>query len=155
MSSSYINNADKKVVVSLAGCVGMADTIREDKKFRNFDKAMPYIEQMQECAQNAINMIVEDVDPDQGTGIMRFANNCELVIMPKYDARVNKDWVIVDRTDITEIISQAMTDCVFCEKKGKDAKDCTLKKALLRCGICSSDDSVMKDLKSEDCPFKR
>ena len=154
MRSSYINNADKQVVVSLAGCVGMADTIRE-KKFRNSEAAMPYIEKVQEYAQKAIDEIVADVDPDQGTGIVRFAENCELVIMPKYDARVKKDWVIVDRKDITDIISQAMTDCVFCEKTGREAKNCPLKGSLLRCGICSSEDSVMKDLKSEDCPFKR
>lgn len=154
MSSSYINNADKKVVVSIAGCIGMADTVREGN-FRNKEKALPYIDQLQECAQNAINEIVSDVDSDQGTGIMRFAQNCELIIVPKYDARLNKDWVIVDRNDITEIISQAMTDCVFCEKEGKEAKNCILKGALLRCGMCSDKDSVMKDLKGEECPFKR
>ena len=152
--ASYINSADKQVVVSLAGCVGMVDTLR-DKNFRNCKDAIPEIEKIQEHAQKAIEAIVQDVDPDQGIAITRFANNCELVIMPKTDSRVNKDWVIVDRKDITEIISQAMTDCVFCEKKGKEAKNCNLKRALLRCGMCSSDDSVMKDLKSEDCPFKR
>lgn len=152
--ANYINSADKQVVVSLAGCVGMVDTFR-GKTFRNCQDAFPDIEKIQEYAQKAIETIVRDVDPDQGIGITRFANNCELVILPKTDARVQKDWVIVDRKDISEIISQAMTDCVFCEKKGKEAKNCSLKGALLRCGMCSSDDSVMKDLKSEDCPFKR
>ena len=152
--ASYINHADKQVVVSLAGCVGMADTLIE-KTFRNREDAIPDIEKMRDYAQKAIETIVQDVDPDQGIAITRFANNCELVIMPKTDSRVNKDWAIVDRNDITEIISQAMSDCVFCEKKGREAKECKMKKALLRCGLCSSNDSVMKDLKSEDCPFKR
>lgn len=154
MSTSYCNKADKEVIVSLAGCIGFADTLR-GVQFRNKDKAVNDIILMQAHAQAAVNAIVDGLDDSQSEGILRFANNCELVAMPKTDVRANKQWVIADKADIAVIISDAVSNCTFCEKNEKEIKGCELRKALLRCGMVSSDDSVMKEsVKEDSCPFR-
>lgn len=153
MAANYANKADKEVIVCLAGCVGFADTLRQGK-FRNKDQAVNEVMLMQAHAQAAINAIVEGLDDSQSEGIMRFANNCELIVMPKSDVRLQKNWVIADKNDIAVIISDAVSNCAFCEKDETEIKDCELRKALLRCGMIASDDSAMKESDSFSCPFK-
>jgi len=108
---------------------------------------------LRDLAQSIINQIIDGVDPDQATGILRFANNSELMVMPKSDARAQKQWCIIDKEDIKTIIGDVVSGCAFCEKTEKEVKRCDLRKALLKCGLVSSDDSVMKE-KPQDCPFK-
>ena len=150
--TSYLNYADKEVIVSLAGCVGFADTLLEGKRFRNSDAVMSDLEKMRKYAQKCVDTIIKGVDPDQKEGCLRFANNCELTVNPKH-AKINT-YAIVDPNDLKLIISNVVSSCSFCDLEGKKAKKCELRKALLRCGMVSGEDSVMKDI-NQDCPFKR
>jgi len=150
--TDYLNRADKEVVVMLAGCVGMTDTL-SDLKFRHSDEVREELVALRDLAQSIINQIIDGVDPDQATGILRFANNSELMVMPKSDVRTQTEWCVVEKEDIKTIIEDVVSDCAFCDKDGKDVKNCKLRKALLKCGLVSADNSVMKD-KSVDCPFK-
>ena len=150
--TDYLNRADKEIVVSLAGCVGITDTL-SDLKFRNSELVRDDLVALRDLAQSIINRIMEGVDPDQATGIMRFANNSELMVVPKSDARVQKQWCIIDKEDIQTIIGDVVSGCMFCEKDEKEVRKCNLRRALLKCGLVSADDSVMKE-KTSDCPFK-
>jgi len=150
--TNYLNHADKEIVVSLAGCVGMADTLRE-KKFRHSDDVMEDLQKMQELAQKMINTIIDGIDVDQQSGVLRFANNCELMVLPKSDIRTQTDWCVIEKKDIQTIISNVVSDCSFCDKEGRAVKQCELRKALLNCGMVSSNDSVMKEV-MDGCPFR-
>jgi len=150
--TDYLNRADKEIVVMLAGCVGVTDSLSE-LRFRNSDAVREELVALRDLAQSIINQIIDGVDPDQATGILRFANNCELMVVPKTDARTQKQWCIIDKEDIQTIIGDVMSGCTFCDKDSKEVKHCDLRRALLKCGLVSADDSVMKD-RQNDCPFK-
>lgn len=148
MGSNYCNRADKEVIVSLAGCVGFADTLMK-LRFRNSEQALEEITAMKEHAENAVNIIVDGLDDDQYYSIMRFVNNCQLMVMPNSDVRTNKEYVIVEAKDVETIVNSALSDCSFCEKEGKEAKNCEMRKALIHCGVAGKEGCI-----DPNCPFK-
>lgn len=150
--TDYLNHADKEIVVMLAGCVGVSESISE-LKFRHSELVKDDLIVLRDLAQSIINRIIDGVDPDQKTGVLRFANNSELMVVPKTDARTQKQLCILDKEDIQTIITDVTSGCMFCEKVGKEVKKCDLRKALLKCGLVSANDSIMKE-RPQECPFK-
>ena len=148
MASNYCNRADKEVIVSLAGCVGFADTLK-NTKFRNSELVMDDIEGLRSHAENAVNTIVDGLDEDQYYSIMRFVKNCQLMVLPNTDVRTNKEYVIVEAEDVKTITKSALGDCSFCDKSGKEARNCEMRKALMHCGLAGKENST-----DPDCPFK-
>lgn len=149
---AYLNRADREVIVCIAGCVGLADSLIE-KRFRNSDRVKEELAKMRDTAQGIINTIMEGVDPDQCRSVMRFASVSEVMVVPNSDPRLDKHYAVVDKRDVETIISSVVGDCVFCEKEGQEARKCELRKALLGCGMVSDENSVMP-ASQEDCPFR-
>ena len=145
--AEYANKALKEVLVCIAGCVGFADTLTcGEREFRNSKKAKRSLQAMMNHAQKAMEIICDGLDLDQMAGIKRYADSCTLMVMPKYDPRTEKECYIVASDDMEVLLKDVISDCVFCEKEGKELKRCRVRKALMNSGIIP--------LGSGDCPYK-
>ncbi len=147
MLTPYANNATKEIIVCLSGSRGFCETLL-DKKYRNNEKANEYLRIASENIQLALNAICEGLSEEQMNGVLKFANNSKLAIHPALSPAAEREEYIVSAKDMQTILQGAVSECVFCEKEGNEAKNCPIKKALL------SSQVVPNNEYRDDCPYK-
>lgn len=140
---SYLNKAQKETLISLGGVVSFCEELattewvkREEDKER--------LRQAHDLVMKVMEHLEEGIDEDQLRGVIRFANNCVLMVMPKTHPSTDADLVIVDRKTVSRIVDDSLNECYFCEKRGPQAKNCQRRKDLLECGAVGS---------GTDCPY--
>ena len=119
--ADYANKAVKEIVVVLAGCIGYADTLK------------------------ALEAIMEGLDTDQVQGMLRFANSCNLMAVPKHNPAAQKECYICPVDAFDRLVLEPTGECAFCMKEGKEVKRCQRRRDLAACGIVTE--------KSTECPY--
>lgn len=147
MLTPYANAATKQIIISLSGSKGFCQTLVESGDYRNKEKADAHLKIALEELQLAINDVCEGLNYEQMQGVLRYANNSQLAVMPSTSKSINKEY-IVSADDMQTILRGAVSECVFCLKEGKEAKNCAIKKALLASQV------VPNNPYREDCPYK-
>ena len=143
--ADYANKAVKEIVVVLAGCIGYADTLK-GLEFRNGKKARRSLAAMQNHAEKALEAIMEGLDEDQVQGLIRFANSCNLMAVPKHNPAAQKDYYVCPVDAFDRLIGDVASACAFCTKEGKEVKRCERRKDLLECGVIPWG--------SKECPYQ-
>lgn len=142
----YVNRATKEIIIVLAGCKGYSDVLRECS-YNNHEKALPYITAMGENANKALEIIMDGLDQDQVKGITRFADNMQLMAMPKSNPRSEYDCYVVPCDVFDRLFADVVTDCAFCVKEGKEVERCQRRRDLSKCGVVMASDG--------SCPYQR
>ena len=140
----YLNRAQKETIFSLGGvkgfCTELATTdyisTTEDKKRLN---------EMAQMAHDVMSSLMVGVDPDQLKGVARFTDSATLLVVPNTSPKVNDDVVLIDRSVLTRLMKDTITECWFCEKSGIKVKQCQRRKDMLECGLMGD---------GKDCPFQ-
>lgn len=130
----YVNRATKEIIIVLAGCKGYADVLQQCS-YNNHEKALPYITAMGENANKALEIIMDGLDQDQVKGITRFADNMQLMAMPKFNPRSQYDCYVVPADVFDRLFADVVTDCAFCVKEGKEVERCQRRRDLAACGV--------------------
>lgn len=147
MLPPYANHATKQIIVSLSGSKGFCETLLSSNDYRNKENADAHLRVAAEELQLAINEVCAELDWEQMQGVLKFANNSQLSVLPN-TSRVGGKEYIVSAEDMDIIIHSALSECAFCEKEGKEAKNCALRKALLASQV------IPYNTFNQDCPYK-
>ena len=143
--ADYANKAVKEIVVVLAGCIGYADTLK-GLEFRNSKKARRSLAAMQNHAEKALEAIMEGLDTDQVQGMLRFANSCNLMAVPKHNPAAQKECYICPVDAFDRLVLEPTGECAFCMKEGREVKRCQRRSDLAACGIAGET--------STECPYQ-
>lgn len=143
---AYLNKATKQIIVSLAGCVGFADKLLECD-FRGSDHAKEDLRLMKEAAGRVMDFVMEGIDQDHVRAVLRYADACQLMVIPSTNPQTQREYYIVPDTAMNVFLKQATGDCFLCDKEGKECRKCEIRKALL--------DSMVLGINDRgDCPYK-
>ena len=145
-TTSYANQATKQIIVSLSGAKGFAETLIQSEYYRGKAVADEYLRIVSENIQLALNAICDGLDGDQLSGLMRYAKNVELQLVPKHSPQTQREEFIVQRDDLEALLKNATGDCAFCELEGNEIKRCPIRKALFASGVIPAG--------TKDCPYK-
>lgn len=141
---AYLNKAQKEALISLGGVTSFCEELAESDFVKSTeDKAK--LRLASKVTFEVMQTLESGIDIDQFNGIKRFANNCVLMVMPKTSPQCDADLVIVDRAVVQRIVSCSLNECMFCEKKGSQVKNCQRRKDLLECGVIGKD---------TECPYQ-
>lgn len=143
--ADYANKAVKEIVVVLAGCIGYADTLK-GLEFRNSTKARRSLKAMQNHAEKALEAVMDGLDEDQVHGLIRFANSCNLMAVPKHSPAAQKDYYLCPADAFDRLVLEPTGECAFCMKEGREVKRCQRRRDLAACGIATE--------KSTECPYQ-
>lgn len=141
---SYLNKYQKEALISLGGVTSFCEELattewvsREEDKER--------LRKAHKLVMEVMEHLEEGMDPDQLNGVIRYAKNSVVMVVPKTSPRANDDLVVVDRNTVSRLISDSLAECWFCEKKGSAIKSCQRRKDLLECGVIG---------KGTECPYQ-
>lgn len=130
------------MLVTLSGVMGFCKTIADSSYItpENRDKLLA----ASKMARDVMESIEINMDEDQLRGVLRFADNCALMVLPKTSPQTDADLVVVSRSTVSRIVDDALSECFFCDKTLSEAKKCQRRKDLLECGALGCGGS---------CPF--
>lgn len=141
----YLNKATKDMIVSLSGCAGFMDTQINVEGWRNRKKAIRSLKAALNHTLKALDAIMDGVDPDQLEATIRTAKCSYLSMIPHLSPNVGKEYYVCPDDALEVLLGDSLSDCAFCGLKGKEARRCKKRKALMQCGIVGADDG--------DCPY--
>ena len=131
---SYLNKAQKEALISLGGVTSFCEELATTEWIKDEDDKEK-LRQAHKLTMEVMESIESGIDEDQLKSVLRFANNCVLMVMPKTNPNVDADLVIVNRNTVSNIVDDSLNECFFCEKKGNQVKTCERRKWLLECGV--------------------
>lgn len=140
----YANRALRDVITTLAACEGFAETLSKTT-YRGSKKAKRNIVAMGNQAHKALDIICDGLNKDQIGGIKRFAEMHYITLVPKYSPAADKTHYSITAEELALLMGDAVSECQWCEKEGKEARRCKKRKALLRIGALGSNE--------KECPF--
>lgn len=141
---SYLNKAQKETLISLGGVVSFCEELSTTQWVKN-EEDKERLRQAHDLVMKVMEHLEEGIDEDQLRGVIRFANNCVLMVMPKTHPMTDSDLVIVNRNTVERIVVDSLTECQFCEKKGPQIRNCQMRKDMLECGVIG---------KETECPYQ-
>lgn len=141
---SYLNKAQKETLISLGGVVSFCEELATTEWVK-LEEDKQRLRQAHDLVMKVMEHLEEGIDEDQLRGVIRFANNCVLMVMPKTHPATDADLVIVDRNTVSKIVDDSLNECYFCEKKGNQIKSCNRRKWLLECNVIGKD---------SECPYQ-
>lgn len=142
---SYLNKAQKETLISLGGVTSFCEELATTEWIKDEADKQKLLT-AHKLVMEVMQSLEKDIDEDQLRGIIRYANNCALIVLPKTHPGCNADLVIVNRDTVSRIVSDSLAECWFCEKKGNQIKNCQMRKDLLECGAVCGDG---------ECPYQK
>ena len=130
---SYLNKAQKEALISLGGVTSFCEELATTEWIKD-EADKERLRKAHKLTMEVMENIESGMDEDQLRGILRFANNCVLMVMPKTNPNTDADLVIVDRKTVERIVDDSLNECFFCEKKGNQVRNCQRQRDLLECG---------------------
>ena len=131
---SYLNKAQKEALISLGGVTSFCEELATTEWIKD-EADKEKLRLAHKLTMEVMENIEKDIDEDQLRGVLRFANNCVLMVMPKTHPNTNADLIIVDRKTVSRIVDNAISECYFCENRGSQVQKCQRRKDLLECGV--------------------
>lgn len=144
--NSYLNSRQKSALYSMFGVKEFALELLEHPNLPNQKEVKRSLQAIANHANKAIAAAVRDLDEDAAAGFRRMADNVELICTTRTDPRGTDDMHFVKHDDLVTVLCY-VDECIFCEKRGRDAKNCELRRALLRMQLVPGGNG--------DCPFWR
>ena len=144
--NNYLNAEQKKALYSFFGVKLFSEFLLETPVLPNQKEVKRSLQAIANHADKVINAAMKDLDLDALEGFRRMAKQVELVCTTKADPRGLDDMHIVRRADLVTLLTY-VDECIFCEKRGREAKNCELRKAALRMQIVPGGNG--------DCPYWR
>lgn len=141
---SYLNKAQKEALISLGGVTSFCEELATTEWIKE-DADKEKLRQAHKLTMEVMENIEKNIDEDQLRGVLRFANNCALMVFPKTHPNTDADLVVVDRNTVSRLVSDSLAECWFCEKRGNQIKSCQRRKDLLECGALGGDG---------ECPYQ-
>lgn len=147
----YLNRENREAGICIAGCIGFSDVLLNATKFRNSEAVKEHLQAGNAAFQAALDALCEGLEPDQTRYLLKMASESTLNVVPKSSPRAERQWFPVDENDLDVMLNAgAASDCLWCDKTGKDVKRCELHRMFLRIGLCGTDENIEKG----ECPFK-
>lgn len=143
---AYANKALKRAVVCMAGIKGYAETLLEIE-WEPIEEVKPNLKEIWDNTEIVLAHLCAPLDEDQMDGLLRYARDHEIEILPKYSPQAQTEFYSVEKEAFDRLLTDVITDCGFCVKEGKEIKKCQRRRDLLKCG-------VIKGQMSGDCPYK-
>lgn len=142
---SYANEADKRLIVSFAGCKGFAEKMLEVNP-KSLEAVQSDLKEIVEHSEAVIEHLMHDLDQDQVRGVLRYCNDHQIVVISNASPNAKQDVYTVEKEPFDFLLSDVVADCEFCTKGEKERKKCERRKAMLTCGV---------EIKSNDkfCPY--
>ena len=131
------------MIISLSGVVGFCNTMAKSDYVSSENKEK--LLTASKLARDVMEDMEIGVDEDQLRGVLRFADNCALMVLPKTSPQTDADLVVVSRSTVSRIVDDALSECFFCDKTLSEAKKCQRRKDLLECGALGGDG---------ECPYQ-
>ena len=141
----YANRALRDVITTLSACEGFGETLTTCT-FRNSKQAKRNILAMANQAHKALDIITEGLNKDQMGGIIRFANMHYITLVPKHSPAADRTHYSISSEELALLMGDAVSECVWCEREGKEARRCKKRKALLSIGAIGPNE--------KECPFQ-
>lgn len=141
---SYLNKAQKETLISLGGVTSFCEELATTEWVKD-EEDKERLRTAHKLVMEVMEHLEKGMDEDQLRGVIRYANNSVLMVMPKTNPNVDADLVIVDRNTVSRIMEDSLTECWFCEKRGNQIKQCQRRKDLLECGAIGN---------GTECPYQ-
>lgn len=141
---SYLSKYQKEALISLGGVTSFCEEL-STTEWVSDEEDKERLRTAHRLVMEVMEHLEQGMDEDQLKGVIRYANNCVLMVMPKTNPNVDADLVIVDRNTVSRLVSDSLAECWFCDKKGSAIKICQRRKDLLECGALGGDG---------ECPFQ-
>ena len=142
---AYINKDLKELIITLASVIGFGDVLAKTGRLHQEDEDAAKL--MMGAATTISQHLLQGRDAEQVTALQRQAGFYEIIAVPKTSARIDKEFYICPKEDFeTLVIDDCTSPCPYCDKEGKEAKRCTRRRALTRCGVVADT--------TGDCPYK-
>jgi hypothetical protein len=149
MSVDYLNRASMEVYLTFAAIEGTCHKLLEANcAFRNGDQCKELIAEILEKTHEVVENIDRGLDADAIAGAMRRANGMQMACISAGDPRANGHGYYVEPEDMLTLVSGVMGPCLFCDLKEHEARECAVRKALLRSGVPNA-------TKGGACPYMR
>lgn len=142
--NNYINKDLKELIIALAGIVAFGDALIESGRLHEED--VDAIKLMIGSATTVAQHLLQGRDDEQIAALNRSARYYELIAVPKSSAQIGKEYYIAPKEAFEALIEELTSPCPFCDKEGKAAERCTLRKIFIQCGVTGNTKG--------DCPFK-
>lgn len=127
MAKSYINADSKQAIYSLFGVKAFYESLLADPVLPEQKVVTRQIKAALNQTQKVIDNTMDAIDPDAAAGLFRWSKDVELVCMSKADPRGQGDYIVVKADEVMRVLS-SNHECLFCEKRGKEAEKCDLRK---------------------------
>lgn len=144
---AYLNKALKEMVINLSGLQAYLNLMMEDHP--GYTK--PHIKKIKTMVtylEHIIHDFLKDLDVHQIKYLANQCNNCNLILVPNNDPKMKKLYTVVETQVLQELVNTAFSECFLCDKCGKEARECKLRKNLLEVGAMAHENG------KGQCPFK-
>ena len=141
---SYLSKYQKEALISLGGVTSFCEELATTEWVKD-EEDKERLRTAHKLVMEVMEHLEKGMDEDQLRGVIRYANNSVLMVMPKTNPNVDADLVIVDRNTVSRIMEDSLTECWFCEKRGNQIKQCQRRKDLLECGAIGN---------GAECPYQ-
>ena len=141
----YLNKYQKEALISLGGVTSFCEELATTEWIKR-EEDKERLRKAHKLVMEVIEHLEEGIDPDQLNGVIRYAKNSFVMVIPKTSPRANDDLVVVDRNTVSRLVSDSLAECWFCEKRGNQIKNCQRRKDLLECGALGGDG---------ECPYQK
>lgn len=141
---SYLSRYQKEALISLGGVTSFCEELATTEWVSD-EGDKERLRTAHKLVMEVMEHLEKGMDEDQLRGVIRYANNSVLMVMPKTNPNVDADLVIVDRNTVSRIMEDSLTECWFCEKRGNQIKQCQRRKDLLECGAIGN---------GSECPYQ-
>ena len=131
----YISRTTKNIIASLSGMIGFCDVLLSKGKGEQVEAARDKLCSIKSGCEEVMDVFLTDVNDQQLLNIKAFCDGCELMVMPKTSVAVQRELTVVDVRAVERLLSDVVTACSFCEKRGNEIATCETRNDLLACGI--------------------
>ena len=145
--AQYLNKATKEIIINLVGFSEyMIYLMEKDVKI-----VAPYHKKLKTAATYLHNItadMVKDLDMNQVRYLKNQNDHSRIALVPDSDKVLKHKQTVVPLETLSRLVNSAWGECLFCQKKGKDARECQLRADLLECG------AMVHDNGKGECPFR-
>lgn len=144
---TYLNKATKEIIINLVGFSEyMLLLIEKDTQV-----VVPYHKKLKTAAtylRNITGDMTKDLEPRQVRFLKNQNDHSRIALVPDSDLVLKHKKTVVPLEILSRLVNSAWGECLFCPKKGKEARECQLRADLFECG------AIVQDNGKGECPFK-
>lgn len=143
----YLNKASKEIIINLVGFSEYMTLLIE----KNAKAVAPYHKKLKTAATYLHNItadMIKDLEPNQVRYLKNQNDNSRIALVADSDRVLRNKQSVVPLKTLSRLVNSAWGECLFCPKKGKEARECQLRADLFECGAIAHDNG------KGECPFK-